>query len=64
MVRQTLNQIDSVEDPAQLQQMIGQMEQAAGQAPPEMKPAIDLILRRANDRLEALTAAGAREASK
>jgi hypothetical protein len=31
------------------------MEQAAGQSPPEMKPAIDLILKRAGERLEALT---------
>ena len=55
MVRQTLSQLESVEDPAQLEQMIGQMQQAAGQAPPEMKPAIDLILKRAGERLEALT---------
>lgn len=63
MVRQALKQLESVEDPAQLQQMIGQMQQAAGQAPPEMKPAIDLILKRANERLEALSGAG-EEASK
>ena len=56
MVRQALKQLESVEDPAQLQQMIAQMQQAAGQAPPEMKPAIDLILKRAGERLEALTA--------
>jgi hypothetical protein len=63
MVRQTLKQLESLEDPAKLQQMIGQMQQAADQAPPEMKPAIDLILKRANERLEALTGA-AGEASK
>ena len=63
MVRQTLKQLESVDDPAQLQQMIAQMQQAAGQAPPEMKPAIDLILKRANERLEALSGA-AEEASK
>ena len=37
------------------------MEQAAGQAPPEMKPAIDLILKRAGERLEKLSAAPAGE---
>jgi predicted Zn-dependent peptidase len=63
MVRQTLKQLESLEDPAQLQQMIGQMEQAADQAPPEMKPAIDLILKRARERLDVLTGA-AEEASK
>jgi hypothetical protein len=57
MVRQTLKQIETVEDPARLEEMIGQMKEAAGQAPPEMKPAIDLILKRAGERLETLTAA-------
>jgi predicted Zn-dependent peptidase len=63
MVRQALKQLEAVDDPAQVEQMIGQMQQAAGQVPPEMKPAIDLILKRAGERLEALTAA-AEEASK
>jgi predicted Zn-dependent peptidase len=55
MVRQALKQIETVEDPAQLEQMIAQMQQAAGQAPPEMKPAIELILKKAGERLEALS---------
>jgi len=55
MVRQNLKQLESIEDPAQLEQMMAQMQQAAGQAPPEMKPAIDLLLKRAGERLEALT---------
>ncbi len=63
MVRQTLKQIESVDDPAELEQMMSQMQQAAGQAPPEMKPAIDLILKRAGERLEALTTAAAEQAS-
>lgn len=63
MVRQTLKQIESVDDPAQLEQMMSQMQQAAGQAPPEMKPAIDLILERAGERLEVLSA-GAQESSR
>jgi predicted Zn-dependent peptidase len=57
MVRQTLKQIEAVDDPAQLEQIMAQMQAAAGQAPPEMKPAIDLILKRAGERLEALTPA-------
>jgi predicted Zn-dependent peptidase len=61
MVRQALKQIESVDDPAQMQQMLAQMQQAAGQAPPEMKPAIDLILKRAGERLEKLSAAPAGE---
>jgi predicted Zn-dependent peptidase len=57
MVRQTLAQIEAVSDPAQLQQMISQMQQAAGSAPPDMAPAIELILKRAEERLEALSKA-------
>jgi hypothetical protein len=41
--------------------MIAQMQQAAGQAPSEMKPAIDLILKRAGERLERLSAASSGE---
>ncbi len=41
----------------QLQQMIAQMEQGAGQAPPEMQPAISLLLKRAGERLDALSSA-------
>jgi len=54
MVRQALKQLEAVSDPDQLRQMIAQLEASAGQAPPEMKPALDLILRRARERLEAL----------
>lgn len=61
MVRQALKQIEAVGDPAQLEQMLAQMKQAAGQAPPEMKPAIDLLLKRAGERLETLSAAPAGE---
>jgi predicted Zn-dependent peptidase len=61
MVRNALKQIESVEDPAELEQMLAQMQQAAGQAPPEMRPAIDLILKRASERLEKLSAAPAGE---
>ena len=55
MARQVLKQLEAVTDPAQIQQMMAQMEQGAAQAPPEMKPAIDLLLKRAGERLEALS---------
>jgi len=55
MVRQALKQLEAIADPAQIQQMIAQMEQGDAQAPPEMKPAIDLLLKRAGERLEALS---------
>jgi hypothetical protein len=57
MARQALKQLEEVTDPAQLQQMIAQMKEGAGQAPPEMQPALDLLLKRAGERLEALSAA-------
>jgi len=56
MVRQALKEIEAETDAAKLQQMIAQLQGAAGQAPAEMKPAIDLILQRAGERLAALAA--------
>jgi predicted Zn-dependent peptidase len=55
MVRQALAQIAGETDPAKLREMTGQMQQMAGQVPPEMKPALDLILKRAGERSEALS---------
>ena len=40
--------------PLWLATMLLVMQQAAGQAPPDMKPAIDLILKRAQERLATL----------
>jgi predicted Zn-dependent peptidase len=54
MVRQALEQIASESDPARLQQMIAHMQEGAAQAPAEMKPALDLLLKRASERLAAL----------
>jgi hypothetical protein len=54
MVKQSLAQIASEKDPAKLRDGIARLQQAAGQAPPEMKPALDLILKRAQERLAAL----------
>jgi predicted Zn-dependent peptidase len=55
MVRQSLKQIESETDAGRLQEGIAQMQQMAGQAPPEMKPAVELILKRAQERLAALS---------
>jgi predicted Zn-dependent peptidase len=57
MVRQASQQIAAEKDPARLRQMVEQMKQMTGQVPPEMKPAIELVLKRANERLEALAGA-------
>jgi predicted Zn-dependent peptidase len=55
MVRQATAQIAGETDKAKLEQMVGQMQQMGAQVPPEMKPAFDLILKRAGERLQALS---------
>ena len=55
MVKQNLQQIAAESDPDKLRGGIAQMQQMASQVPPEMKPAIELILKRAEERLTALT---------
>jgi len=54
MVRQSLQQIQAETDPAKLREGVARMQAAAAQAPPEMKPAIELILKRAQERLAVL----------
>ncbi len=56
MVKQALTQLSSVEDPAELEQAIAQMEAQASQVPPQFKPAFDIIQRKARERLEMLNA--------
>jgi predicted Zn-dependent peptidase len=56
MVRQATTQIEGETDAAKLQEMVGQMQQMAAQVPAEMKPAFDLILKRAGEKLQALSA--------
>jgi predicted Zn-dependent peptidase len=56
MVKQSLAQIQTQTDPAKLREGIARMESMAAQVPPEMKPAIELILKRAQQRLAALEA--------
>jgi predicted Zn-dependent peptidase len=54
MARQGLKQIEAETDPASLQQGIAQMQQMAGQVPPEMKAAVDLLMKRAQEKLATL----------
>ena len=55
MVRQNLKEIEAETDVARLQEGIAQMQQMAGQAPPEMKPALDILLKRSQERLTVLS---------
>jgi hypothetical protein len=54
MVKQNLQQIAAESDPEKLRAGIAQMQQMAAQVPPEMKAALELILKRAEERLAAL----------
>jgi hypothetical protein len=54
MVKQQLAQIQQETDPSKLKEGIARMTEAAGQVPPEMKPVIDLLLKRAQEHLAAL----------
>jgi len=54
MVKQNLQRILAETDPAKLREGLARMQAAAGQAPPEMKAAVELIVRRAQERLAAL----------
>jgi predicted Zn-dependent peptidase len=54
MVRQGLKQIEAETDAEKLRQGMEQMKTMAGQAPPEFKPGIDLLLKKADERLAVL----------
>ena len=54
MAKQNLQRILAETDAAKLREGISRMQAAAGQAPPEMKAAIELILKHAQERLAAL----------
>jgi hypothetical protein len=59
--KQALAQIEQVEDPAQLEQGLQQMNAMKAQVPPEIAPAVDLIIKKATERLEMLRAAAGEE---
>ncbi len=52
--KQMLARLEQVQDPDQLSKMITGLEGSMGQAPPEFKPALELVLKRARQRLEEL----------
>ncbi len=61
MAKQALAQIAQVEDPAELEQGLQQMQTMKSQAPPEYQPAIELMIKRATERIEKLRAAAGEE---
>jgi predicted Zn-dependent peptidase len=54
MVRPQLEKIRTESDPARLREGIARMQEMASQVPPEMKPALELLVKRAQERLAAL----------
>lgn len=60
MVKQQLAAIDQIQDKAQVEQMLVQLQQRAGQAPPQVKPAIEIMLKKLQQRIEALSGAAAK----
>jgi hypothetical protein len=59
--KQALAQIEQIGDPAELEQGLAQMRAMKGQVPPELAPALDLVIERAAERLQMLQAAAAGE---
>jgi predicted Zn-dependent peptidase len=55
--KQMLARVSQVNDPSQLQEIISKLDASQGQAPPEFKPAVELVLERARQRLEKLQSA-------
>jgi predicted Zn-dependent peptidase len=54
MVKQTLQQMLGETDAAKLREGVARMQAAASQAPPEMKAALELLVKRAQERLATL----------
>ncbi len=54
MVRQVTQRLQAVEDPERLRQMLGQMESQSAGAPAEMKPAMDIIRKKVQARIDEL----------
>jgi len=52
--KQMLRQLEQVNDPAQLQQIITKLESGKAQAPPQFKTALELVIERAKKRLETM----------
>jgi predicted Zn-dependent peptidase len=58
MATQAIAQIEQIDDPLELADILSQMEAQSGQVPPEFKPALDLVIRRTKERLEQLQSTG------
>jgi hypothetical protein len=57
MVKQQVAQIGQLNDRAKLEQVLARMRQMSGQVPPAVKPALEYIMKKAQEHLDALPAA-------
>lgn len=58
MVQRSLSRLQGMTDAAQVQEMIGRLEAMGGQMPPAMKPALDYVRGKAQQKLAELQGAG------
>ena len=56
MVKGQIRQLRQVQDPTQLEQILGQIQQQKGAAPPEFQPAIEVLEQYVRDRIDELAA--------
>jgi predicted Zn-dependent peptidase len=56
MVKQQLQQLEQIKDRSQLEQALGQLQQATGQVPPQVKPALDYLIKKVQQKLESMPA--------
>jgi predicted Zn-dependent peptidase len=61
MAKQTIAQLETITDPAEIEGLLTQLEGARSQAPPEFLPAIELIVKRAQERLATLSGGAGEE---
>lgn len=57
IAKQALAGLETVDDPAQLEAAVTQMEAALATVPEEVKPGVELVIKRARERIETLRAA-------
>ena len=61
MAKQTIAQLETITDPAEIQGLMTQLEAAKVGAPAEFQPAIELIIKRAQERLATLAVSAGEE---
>jgi predicted Zn-dependent peptidase len=57
MVKQALAQLETVTDPARLEEALAGMDAQSAQAPPQFKPALEYLKKKVQERIESLKAA-------